>query len=92
MVQVRLEEGQGLSLLHLARVYLDPEDEPPAGRAAVLVVADHLEGRDGGSGVYWLFVLQFSSAILSFSNLGSITVIGTLIWMNDAILKPVVCS
>lgn len=44
MVQVRLEEGQGVSL-HLARVELEPEDELPAGRAAVLVITHHLRGQ-----------------------------------------------
>lgn len=43
-VQVVLEERQG-GFLHLACVELEPEDEPSARGAAVLVVANHLSGQ-----------------------------------------------
>lgn len=41
-VQVCLEEGEGVSV-HLAHVKLEPEDEPPARRMALFVVAHHLK-------------------------------------------------
>lgn len=41
-VQVCLEEGEGVSV-HLARVKLQPEDNPPACRMAVFVITHHLK-------------------------------------------------